>query len=93
MGLTTRITSYNVCYTKLLRDFYTRILGMKLLRQHENRITSYNVCYTKLLRALLQRIHEAGIAGLGGAGFPTDIKLKGAQGRVELLIINGCECA
>ena len=42
--------------------------------------------------ALLQRIHEAGIAGLGGAGFPTDVKLKGALGGVELLIINGCEC-
>ncbi|MCD8547806.1 MAG: electron transport complex subunit RsxC, partial [Aeromonadaceae bacterium] len=46
---------------------------------------------------LLARIHQAGIAGLGGAGFPTDVKLKGAQayGQGEplpLLIVNGCEC-
>ena len=42
-----RITSYNVCYTKLLR-------GQPALQPLSGpgcRITSYNVCYTKLLRA------------------------------------------
>src|SRR5690606_15867499 len=38
---------------------------------------------------LRERIHEAGLAGLGGAGFPTAGKL--AAGR-ELLILNGVEC-
>jgi electron transport complex protein RnfC len=42
---------------------------------------------------LLQRIREAGIVGLGGAGFPTQIKLahSSPQG-IELLLINGVEC-
>lgn len=33
----------------------------------------------------------AGIAGMGGAAFPTGIKLGKAQGKVHTLIINGCE--
>ncbi|WP_156292206.1 electron transport complex subunit RsxC [Serratia oryzae] len=40
---------------------------------------------------LMQRIHQAGIAGLGGAGFPTASKLQGGQG-VETLILNAAEC-
>ena len=55
-----RITSYNVCYTKLLR-FYLFNLGRgdvarvdpahpDAVAMHLDRITSYNVCYTKLLR-------------------------------------------
>ncbi|WP_100640434.1 electron transport complex subunit RsxC [Marinobacter salexigens] len=38
-------------------------------------------------------IHSAGIAGMGGAGFPTDIKLKPPRDRkVDTLILNGAEC-
>ena len=40
---------------------------------------------------LLQRIHQAGIAGMGGAGFPTHIKA-GAAAAVDYLIINAVEC-
>lgn len=38
---------------------------------------------------LLARIHDAGIAGLGGAAFPTGIKLTVP---VQTLVINGAEC-
>lgn len=41
---------------------------------------------------LIQRIHQAGIAGLGGAGFPTASKLQGCIGSVETLILNAAEC-
>lgn len=42
---------------------------------------------------LRNRIREAGIVGLGGAGFPSYIKLNpGVEKRVETLIINGAEC-
>jgi electron transport complex protein RnfC len=42
---------------------------------------------------LLQRLREAGIAGLGGAGFPTATKLALARARgVGTLLLNGAEC-
>ena len=40
---------------------------------------------------LLSRIQQAGIAGMGGAGFPTHIK-SGASTGVDYLIINAVEC-
>ncbi|AEC17743.1 electron transport complex protein RnfC [Gallibacterium anatis UMN179] len=41
---------------------------------------------------LLQKIYQAGIAGLGGAVFPTASKIASAENKVKLLIINGAEC-
>ena len=42
---------------------------------------------------LRQRIRDAGIVGLGGAAFPTAVKLAAnRQQRVETLVINGAEC-
>ena len=35
---------------------------------------------------------DAGLVGLGGAAFPTHIKIKSAIGKVDALIINGSEC-
>lgn len=40
---------------------------------------------------LVEAIHSAGISGMGGAGFPTAIKLAPNQ-PIEILIINGAEC-
>ena len=38
-------------------------------------------------------IREAGIVGMGGAGFPTSVKLTPAAGKkIEKLVINGAEC-
>ncbi len=42
---------------------------------------------------IISKVHEGGIVGLGGATFPSHIKLKVPQGKkVEVLIINGVEC-
>lgn len=42
---------------------------------------------------ILQMIRNAGISGMGGAGFPTDIKLRPPRDRkVDTLILNGAEC-
>jgi len=38
------------------------------------------------------RIHQAGIAGLGGAGFPTASKLQGGLTSTRTLILNAAEC-
>lgn len=44
-------------------------------------------------RHLIQRIQEAGILGMGGAGFPTHVKYDHQnQQPDQLLIINGAEC-
>ena len=42
--------------------------------------------------AILNRIREAGVVGMGGAMFPTAFKIKGGIGKVDKLIINGAEC-
>ena len=36
-------------------------------------------------------VKEAGIVGMGGAGFPTSVKLKPAK-PVDTILLNGCEC-
>ena len=41
---------------------------------------------------LLEQIRQSGIVGLGGAGFPTQVKLDQGQRSIELLVINGAEC-
>lgn len=42
---------------------------------------------------VLQMIRDAGVSGLGGAGFPTNIKLRPPRDRkVSTLILNGAEC-
>ena len=41
---------------------------------------------------LIAKIRAAGIAGLGGAGFPTAAKLTGGANLIKLLIINAAEC-
>jgi electron transport complex protein RnfC len=50
--------------------------------------------YRQLSRVrLLDHIRAAGIVGLGGAGFPTQVKLsRDSDDRIELLVINGVEC-
>lgn len=43
--------------------------------------------------ALVERIRRAGLAGMGGAGFPTAVKLNPrSTDRVATLILNGTEC-
>ncbi len=44
-------------------------------------------------KAIVEKIKEAGIVGMGGATFPTHVKLSIPDGKkAEILIINGVEC-
>ena len=40
---------------------------------------------------IIDIVREAGIVGMGGAGFPTCVKLKPAK-PVDTILLNGCEC-
>ena len=40
---------------------------------------------------IVEIVREAGIVGMGGAGFPTFVKLKPAK-PVDTILLNGCEC-
>ncbi len=43
--------------------------------------------------ALRDAVREAGIVGMGGAAFPTSVKLAPPKGKaIEAVILNGCEC-
>lgn len=42
---------------------------------------------------IVQAVQDAGVVGLGGAAFPTHVKLVPPKGRrIELVLLNGCEC-
>lgn len=42
---------------------------------------------------LVKAVQDAGVVGLGGAAFPTHVKMKAPQGKqIDTLIVNGCEC-
>ncbi len=42
---------------------------------------------------IIKKIKDAGIVGLGGAGFPTHVKLMPKNAKeIDTIIINGCEC-
>ncbi len=43
--------------------------------------------------SLLRCVRESGLVGLGGAGFPTSVKLSPPPGKIlDMLVINGAEC-
>ena len=41
---------------------------------------------------ILSIVREAGVVGMGGATFPTDIKTQSSLGKIDTLIANACEC-
>lgn len=42
---------------------------------------------------IIELIQKAGVVGLGGAAFPTHVKLSPPRGRtIDTFILNGCEC-
>ncbi len=42
---------------------------------------------------ILNAVHEAGIVGMGGAGFPTRVKLQPNKANpIKTILVNGCEC-
>ena len=59
------------------------------IEQEQKGLSNYHSLRSDELR---QRIHDAGIVGLGGAGFPSHLKLKPSGHHVDTLILNAAEC-
>ncbi|MFV1959133.1 MAG: RnfABCDGE type electron transport complex subunit C, partial [Planctomycetota bacterium] len=44
-------------------------------------------------RGIVEAVRMAGVVGLGGAAFPTHVKLSPPEGKtLDVLVVNGCEC-
>ncbi|MBL8177626.1 MAG: electron transport complex subunit RsxC [Bryobacterales bacterium] len=42
---------------------------------------------------IVKAVQETGVVGLGGAAFPTHVKMKVPEGKkIEVVMVNGCEC-
>ena len=41
---------------------------------------------------LIEKVRQAGISGMGGAGFPTARKIESGQSKIEMLVVNAAEC-
>ena len=42
---------------------------------------------------IVQAVQNTGVVGLGGAAFPTHVKLKVPEGKkIDIVVVNGCEC-
>ena len=52
------------------------------------KIADYKSCPHDVL---IDKLHESGIAGMGGAGFPTYVKAS-SQVEIDFLVVNGVEC-
>jgi electron transport complex protein RnfC len=77
---------------KEIKEFLNPVLGKKSLASLIEK-TEEDEGFLPLPENLspLEKIKEAGIVGMGGAGFPTHIKLTPPK-PVDTVIINGCEC-
>ncbi|WP_461536263.1 electron transport complex subunit RsxC [Spongorhabdus nitratireducens] len=53
-------------------------------------VTDYTAAAKDLL---LQKIHDAGVVGLGGAGFPAAVKMASrTEDKIHTVVVNGAEC-
>ncbi len=89
-GTVKSIGFYTACHPSGLKD-----QAVVIIPDGEDEWLEHKGCsnFTDLSpEELADHVTEAGIAGMGGAGFPAGYKLKSAIGKTEILIINGCEC-
>jgi len=75
----------------------TKVLSVIIENDHQYHTLEKNIkpcSYKELTKEeILERIKLAGIVGMGGAGFPTHIKLNPAPDKkIEYVIMNGSEC-
>ena len=82
---------FNSCFAECTEAIWIEGDGKKTKDKSLTPISESELATTSN-EALLKRIREAGIIGLGGAGFPTSAKLSlPADQKVSTLIVNGAE--
>ena len=64
------------------------------LDEKANPLSGFNADYKKLsAKEIINLVREAGIVGMGGATFPTHVKLSVPdEAKIDYVIINGAEC-
>lgn len=74
----------------------TRVMSVVITNDHKNELCPDLVKHEhpeELSPAeLTELIHQAGIVGMGGAQFPTHVKISSGVGKVDTIIINAAEC-
>ncbi len=82
---------YNSCYSTVTEAIFIENDGKKTKDKSLPPISEAELEKTSN-EVLLKRIREAGIIGLGGAGFPTSIKLSVPKDKpIKTIIVNGAE--
>ena len=83
--------AYNSCFEAPTEAIYIEADGKKTKDKSLSPITEAELQKTKN-EDIIKIIREAGIIGLGGAGFPTSIKLSvPADKKIKYLLVNGAE--
>lgn len=74
----------------------TKVLSVVIENDFEDEQVEFKPVDTRFQELTAEQLGDiclnAGIVGLGGAAFPTHIKIKSAIDKVDTLIINGAEC-
>jgi electron transport complex protein RnfC len=82
---------YNSCYSTETEAIWIENDNKKTKDKTLTPITEAELSKTSN-DVLIKRIREAGIIGMGGAGFPTSIKLSIPDGKtIKTIIVNGAE--
>jgi len=63
--------------------------GQERWKERQQAVADYHQLPPEKLREM---IRDAGIVGMGGAGFPSHVKLNPGQKAVDTLVLNGAEC-
>ncbi|WP_020559285.1 electron transport complex subunit RsxC [Thiofilum flexile] len=89
-GVILAIEPHTIAHTSGLPDLCVVIEADGLEDWGNSRFPSLDYSHTDLA-TLVTRVRDCGVVGLGGAVFPTDIKLNVPQ-PIPTLILNGAEC-
>jgi electron transport complex protein RnfC len=82
---------YNPCYEEFSEAIFIESDGKKRKDKTLKPISESELKDVSTI-SLIQRVREAGIVGLGGAGFPTHIKLSPPSDKpIKYLVLNACE--